>query len=539
MRLKRVFGRINPKSDGSLWVSDTPDTGADIQWVTSRWPMRMNDVTLARLEESVSAYEAARDAVAKIFGGERLRFAREPIRAPRGYQLEAADLALTTGRLLLGDDVGLGKTFSALLMLRHPDSLPAVVVCPLHLQEQWVGEIRKTFSGLHTHIVQKTTVYDPSKKRGARGRTPDVLVMSYSKIFGWADHLAGEVRTVIFDEAQELRLSTSQKYRACARLADGATFLMGTTATPVYNYGGELYNVMQVIAPDALGTKEEFVQEWGSEYNGKVMITEPKALGSHIREESLFLRRTRKDVGRELGDCVRVPHIVEADSDVLDREAADVASLADLILSGAGTGQERMRAAGDLDWRMRRATGLAKAPYVAAFVRMLLESEEKVILWGWHRDVYKIWHSAFDAAKVGYAMYTGSETPAGKIRESERFLKDEKCRVLMMSLKSGAGLDGLQEVCRVGVFGELDWSPAMHDQCLGRLHRDGQPDPVVGYFLTCDFGSDPTILDTLGVKRSQAEPIRDPTAPVLVNMNMDPNRIKRLAEAVVKQRRNG
>lgn len=535
MRLKRVFGRIDPKRDGSLWISDTPDTGADVQWVLSRWPLTMNDATRARLEESVAAYEAAREAVDRIFGGERLRFAREPIREPRGYQLEAADLALTTGRLLLGDDVGLGKTFSSLLMLRHPESLPAVVVCPLHLQEQWAGEIRKTFPKLRIHIVQKTTVYDPSRKRGAHGRVPDVLVMSYSKIFGWADHLAGETRTAIFDEAQELRISTSQKYRACARLADDAMFVMGTTATPVYNYGGELYNVMQVIAPDSLGTRAEFIQEWGSENNGKVTVKNPQALGAHIREEGLFLRRTRKDVGRELGDCIRVPHLVDADADVLNREATDVAGLASLILSGAGTGEERMRAAGDLDWRMRRATGLAKAPYVAAFVRMLLESEAKVVLWGWHRDVYGIWHKAFDDAKIGYAMYTGSETPAAKIRENERFLGDEKCRVLIMSLRSGAGLDGLQEVCRVGVMGELDWSPAMHDQCLGRLHRDGQEDPVVGYFLTCEFGSDPTILDTLGVKRSQAEPIRDPTAPVLVNMNVDPNRIKRLAEAVLKQ----
>src|SRR5579884_3848269 len=50
-----------------------------------------------------------------------------------------------------------------------------------------------------------------------------------------------------------------------------------------------------------------------------------------------------------------------------------------------------------------------------------------------------------------------------------------------MSLRSGAGLDGLQEDCTVGVFGELDWSPEQHRQCIGRLDRDGQtvtPRPV-------------------------------------------------------------
>jgi hypothetical protein len=43
---------------------------------------------------------------------------------------------------------------------------------------------------------------------------------------------------------------------------------------------------------------------------------------------------------------------------------------------------------GDFDWKMRQATGIAKAPYVAEFVKLLLESEQKVVLFGWHRDVY-------------------------------------------------------------------------------------------------------------------------------------------------------
>lgn len=539
MRLKRVFGRISPQHNGALWITDTPETGADIKWVLSRWPLEMNEATAFRLDESAAAYEEARDAVDRIFGGERLRFALEPAREPREYQTEAADLALTLGRLLLGDDVGLGKSFSGLLMLRHPDALPAIVVCPLHLQEQWVDELHESFPSLRAHIVQKTTVYDPSLKRGARGRSPDVLVISYSKISGWADHLAGRVRTVIFDETQELRLNGSQKYWGCARVAEAAMFVMGTTATPVYNYGGEIYNVVQVIAPGVLGTRSEFVQEWGGgeKSNGRVLVKDPRALGAHLREEHIFLRRTRKDVGRELGPAIRVPHIIDADPDVIDKEVNDVADLAYMIVSKAGTRMERMKAAGDLDWRLRRATGLAKATYVAAFVRMLLESEPKVVLWGWHRDVYNLYHFMFDRAGIKYSMYTGSESPKAKLRETKRFLEDDECRVLIMSLRSGAGLDGLQEVCRVGVFGEIDWSPGMHDQCIGRLHRDGQEDPVVAYFLTCEFGSDPTVMDTLGIKRGQAEPIRDPTVPVMANMEFQGDRIRRLAEAVLARER--
>jgi hypothetical protein len=112
--------------------------------------------------------------------------------------------------------------------------------------------------------------------------------------------------------------------------------------------------------------------------------------------------------------------------------------------------------------------------------------------------------------------------------------------VLIMSLRSGAGLDGLQEVCHVGVFGELDWSPGMHDQCIGRLNRDGMDhsEPVVAYFLTCDFGSDPTVMEALGVKRGQAEPIRDPEASLFEQTTPDAaQRVRKLAEQVLSRRR--
>jgi hypothetical protein len=81
-----------------------------------------------------------------------------------------------------------------------------------------------------------------------------------------------------------------------------------------------------------------------------------------------------------------------------------------------------------------------------------------------------------------------------------------------MSLRAGAGLHGLQDVCKVGVFGELDWSPGIHEQALGRLHRPGQVDPVVGYFLFSNGGTDPLMGEVLDTKRMQSEPMRDPIA---------------------------
>ena len=102
-------------------------------------------------------------------------------------------------------------------------------------------------------------------------------------------------------------------------------------------------------------------------------------------------------------------------------------------------------------------------------------------------------------------------------------------------VRAGAGIDGLQKICRNVVFGEIDWSPAVHEQFTGRVYRDGQVDPVMAYYLLADSGSDPVVADVLGIKRAQLEGIRDPSANVIATNQTDPERIKRLAEDYLRR----
>ncbi len=190
------------------------------------------------------------------------------------------------------------------------------------------------------------------------------------------------------------------------------------------------------------------------------------------------------------------------------------------------------QAARDLDWRLRQATGIAKAPYVAAFVKMLLESGETVVLFGWHREVYEIWKDALKDYRP--VFFTGTENPAQKEASKEAFLSGET-KLLIMSLRAGSGIDGLQEACRTVVFGELDWSPGIHEQAIGRLHRDGQTDTVTAYYLLADDGSDPVVADVLGVKRLQIEGLRDPDGPLVRQLTTDLDRVKKLAASFLQQ----
>ena len=241
-----------------------------------------------------------------------------------------------------------------------------------------------------------------------------------------------------------------------------------------------------------------------------------------------MLRRTRAEVGRELPALSKIPHEIESDGAALERITGDAVALAKTILAHNETYRgEKMRAAGEFDQLVRQATGVAKAPYVAEFVRLLLESGQQVLLFGWHREVYSIWREKL--ADYNPVMYTGTESPKEKQAAKDAFVAGDS-RLMLISLRAGAGIDGLQHACSTVVFGELDWSPGVHEQCIGRIHRDGQREPVQAFFLISNEGSDPIVSDVLGVKLEQIEGVRNPGEHLVERRDLGENQLRQLAQ---------
>jgi hypothetical protein len=528
VRIKRLLPRIQASRAGSLTVVDTPESARDLEWILTRYPMQMAPDVAARLSARAERHRQVQDEVLAILAGRRLDAAvRMPARQPFPEQLESADLAMTTGSLLVADEVGLGKSFTSLLVLRAADALPALVVTLTHLPKQWIDkELAAAFPDLRGHVVGSTKVYDPGDV--------DVLAISYSKLAGWADYLAGTVKTVIFDEIQELRHRDTDKYRAAGRIADAATYRIGLSATPVYNWGGETHSILDVIAPDALGSRDEFLREWGNDLgNGKIAVKDPRRLGEHLRAEGLMTAHSRADVGRPLPEPVLALQNVDGDPEIYQSMVGDAAEMARFVLDRTQNPTKRWQAAGQLDLKLRQATGIAKAPAVAAFCSMLLEAgTDRIVLWGWHRAVYDVWTSLL--GDYHPELYTGSETPARKQKAVERFL-DGDSRVLIMSLRSGAGLDGLQMGCDSGVFGELDWSPQVQLQCLGRLRRGDITEAPKGFFCVSDQGSDPPMIELLDLKRMQNDPMVNPRLQPAQPTAANAGHIEALAKSVLAQ----
>jgi SNF2-related domain len=506
IRLKRIFPRVAATTRGTVTLTGTVEVARDLEWVTDRWPMHASVEDRRRLRAMAKEHRQAEDMVRRVLAGTQVPPAAgpgwvTPVLPLRDYQRTARDLVWASGGVLIADEFGAGKTLMGLSMLEQPDARPALAVTLTGVMpQQWRDELAKFYPMLTSIEVRTGPIHSLSRN----GRVADLIVMNYAKLAKWQHHLKGVVRTVIFDEVHELRGETSDRYKAAVTIAGDAQYRAGLSATPVFNYGGtEIYNIIEALRPGALGSRAEFAREWcGTSMLGpKTRVNKPRALRAHLSAHGLFLRRPLSQLGITVPPALTIEQSVPSDPEVLRKIEGNAIELARLILDQSADPRARWSAAGQFDWMMRQSTGIAKAAFVADVVKLLLQHERRVLLLGWHHACHNVW--AERLAEFNPAMYTGSETPKQKFSAIRDF-KSGVSRVLVMSLRSGAGLDGLQYLTNTLVFGELDWSPAPHAQAVRRLRRPGQTRTVRAYFCTTDSGSDPVMLETLDMKTMQS-----------------------------------
>lgn len=523
---------INARTEKEfVMVPVTDETAYDVMWFSHRFPLRFQDNCTARTGAAafIKARRESQVILDPNYKPKRVKF-RKGLK-PRPYQQIAADLWMVSKGLLVGDEMGLGKTVEAAAGLADPRTRPAVVIAQANLCRQWQDSLRKFLPDVRAHVIKQRNFYDMPEmqrcnrcgiwtERAKRGMTrctcggycdgawekPDVLIISFSKLDAWVSHLMKVCKSMIVDECQELRNSDSNKWQAANTLARCVPYRLGLSGTPVVNYGGEIFNIYECLYPNKLGDKATFKRMWCSDCYHRTReppLENPEAFGAYIREQGIFIRRTRADVGRELPPLQKIIHPIDSNVSAFDGIKGRAAELARIILDGSKVKGQAMAAASEFEMLLRMTTGLAKAPYVASFVDMLLEQGTRLVLFGYHRAVYDIWMEQL--AKWKPLLYTGSESAAAKYKNQQRFQGGES-NLLICSLRSTAGLDGLQHAnCYTTVFGELDWSRAKHDQGIARVYRDGQKEPCIAYFLVSEEGSDPMIAEICSKKGEQSD----------------------------------
>lgn len=504
---KRLFPGSDSGKRGIARFSAHRRLVGELNWFMQRYPLAIMPRDQERWDEALQearAYQANLSAFEKNTPSyqDKTGYFTGTLRPFQSY---GAVWLTQMRRALLADEMGLGKTVQALAALSSTGAFPAIIVVPPHLVRNWQSEIKRFLSmdGHEPHVCV------------LKGLTPyplpeaDIYLVHYLLMRGWKDALPElPAQTVIFDEIQELRHRGTEKYSAASLLSNSCDRVYGLSGTPIYNQGGEIWNVVNILDYHFLGDWDSFSREWCYGY-GNAVVAHPNWLGDYLRREGIMLRRTKKEVLPELPDKRRLVQEIDADDSLFQRLMAPVLEkLNYLAKTQSLTPSERALLEGQVSQGERQATGLAKAPYVVQFVRALIESGEKVLLFAHHHAVMDIYRK--DLRHFSPAFITGRETGEQKEKSLERFMQ-ERTDLCCISLRAASGLNLQRATCVV--FGELDWSPAIHSQAEDRAHRIGQEDSLLCYYLVSPGGSDSLIQDVLGLKVSQFLGLMGSSAP--------------------------
>lgn len=181
-----------------------------------------------------------------------------------------------TNRLIISDEVGLGKTIEALYIWKElqvrDNARNLVVFCPSVLREKWQLDMSDKF-GLEAEIVTADELEEKvaqSKNTSRRGGfalicSIESLRAQYkkdtSKVLQLLESNQDEAPLfdlTIFDEAHYLRNPATSSFKMAEKVRDCSHSLILLSATPIQTSSNNLYTLLQLVAPEQFDDKNTF-----------------------------------------------------------------------------------------------------------------------------------------------------------------------------------------------------------------------------------------------------------------------------------------
>ncbi|MGH8017011.1 MAG: DEAD/DEAH box helicase [Opitutaceae bacterium] len=412
------------------------------------------------------------------------------------YQVRAAlrVLGALRGRALLSDEVGLGKTIEAGLVIKELLTRGLVkrflVLTLPSLVDQWEEELSDKFG------LSAATTNQPAARADASAfwRENHAVVASLHTLKQPA-HLAiaRDVHwdLLVVDEAHHLRNRESQAWQAVNVLP--RQFLLLLTATPVQNSLEELYNLVTLLKPGQLPSPKEFRARFIDPARPR-QPREPEELRRLLGQ--VMIRNTRANAGITLPPRRAETALFEPDADELafwrawEEElraalaplpAAQASLWGRLLLQAAGSSPSAWHTALDKFPAVdRAATWRACAPLASSWTRRvnllepLARREGGVVVFTQFLATQAAVAGALREAGVPAFVINGG-TPAPERQPiTDEFHRRGGALVLTQSGTEGRNLQFCHQLANF----DLPWNPMEIEQRIGRLHRLGQQHPV-------------------------------------------------------------
>lgn len=434
---------------------------------------------------------------------------------------------------ILADEMGLGKTLQALAWLRmerhDPETtgLPALVVCPTSLVENWAREAEKFVPETRVLVIAGNRRHDLWTKIPEH----DLVITSYALLRRDQERYLGfTFSAVLLDEAQHIKNPTTQNARSAKKLS--AYHRLVLTGTPVENSVSDLWSIMDFLMPGYLGPYEVFRETC------EIPITrgdrEGDAAQRRLRRKlhPFMLRRLKRDVAKDLPPKLeKVSYCLLSDSQQrvynalieasrrrvndmvaeqgFNRSRMQILAILmrlrqvcchlDLLKAAAEPGDDSPAWPGDALAGQGGApeagsNGEAKSAKLAQFFELLdeaIDGGHRMLVFSQFVSMLRILRRELESRDISYAYLDGSTK--NRMEEVQRFNRRRDIPLFLISLRAGGtglNLTGADMVVHFDPW----WNPAVEDQATDRAHRIGQEKSVYSVKLIAEHTIEEKVL---------------------------------------------
>ncbi|MBR7797790.1 DEAD/DEAH box helicase family protein [Agaribacter marinus] len=396
------------------------------------------------------------------------------------HQISSAEQVIEqmNGRAILADEVGLGKTIEAGLILKEYMIRglvnKALILAPASLVNQWEKELnekfyipavayRKNMSWEQGNIIISSM--DTAKRSPHRDT---ILNLDYD--------------FVLVDEAHKLKNHKTKNFAFVRSLKKKYCLLL--TATPVQNQLVEIFNLVSILKPGHLGNYDTFLKSYGKDRKNMKQDMYLKQL-----VQKVMVRNTRKDTGlnqikrnietiwTEFSKEEKEVYESLEDSSVYLPSFSKITFLREFCSSREAcylSLKKMLAEQPDLEGFQRITEAIEQLPNhkkAEKAVELIKEiGNEKIIIFTEYRatQLYLQWYLQQNG--ISSVPFRGG-FKRGK-KDWMRQLFRDHAQVLIATEAGGEGIN--LQFCNYMINYDLPWNPMRLEQRIGRIHRYGQ-----------------------------------------------------------------
>ena len=435
------------------------------------------------------------------------------------FQKEGINFGIEkNGRLLIADEMGVGKTIQAIgIMTIYKDDWPVLILCPSSLKFSWRDELKNWLSDIINLDKEDIQVFKSSKDKIKNGEK--FYIISYDLAIRNINILIEKkFKCAIADEAHYMKNFDSKRTKLLIPILQRCKRLILLTGTPILAKPIEIYPLLTALRPDFFHNFKEFGERfcnptqtiYGMNWNGYDNIRE-----LHFMLKKIMIRRLKNEVLSQLPPKKRQKIEIQTEPKIINQIKKILITkkerLKNFINSNDKT--EKIEEKNNNISKEKKEenilsiineaytlTGKAKIKGISDYITYLINNSCKFLIFAHHTEVLNSIEETVKKTKTEYVRIDGQVSSEKKQERVNKFQKDNSCLVAILGITACATGITLTKASTI-IFAELHYTPAIMIQAEDRAHRIGQENNCVNiHYLFASDTLDEIIYNKLNEK---------------------------------------